>query len=136
MILGLDLETDAALLGWSILEGVACHIAEVFAAQQAGGIAARHLQFIGGGSRSRLWGEMIATLIGLPLDLPVRREVGASLGAARLARVAVGDGGLEETLCRKPDVEETILPNARLQPLLEERFRRFRRIFSSTRSLL
>ena len=133
---GLDLATDAAMIGWSVLEGVAFHIAEGFGAQRAAGIDVKHLQFIGGGSRSRLWGEMISTLIGLPMFLPIGREVGASLGAARLGRVASGDGAIIKTLCLKPRHEGRIEPNAKLSPLLAERFHRFRDIFSRTRAIL
>jgi xylulokinase len=78
---GFDLATDAEMIGWSVLEGVAFHIVEGFEAQRGAGIAVRHLQFIGGGSRSRLWGEMIATLTAMPMTMPVGREVGVSLGA-------------------------------------------------------
>ncbi|MCP4200060.1 MAG: hypothetical protein GY762_23205, partial [Proteobacteria bacterium] len=136
LMLGLDLATDAAMIGWSVLEGVAFHIAEGFGVQRAAGINVEHLQFIGGGSRSRLWGEMIATLIGLPMYLPIGREVGASLGAARLGRVASGDGTLFETLCLKPRHEGKIEPNSKLSPMLAERFHRFRDIFSRTRAIL
>ena len=136
LMLKLDLETDAAMIGWSVLEGVAFHIAEGFGVQRAAGIDVQHLQFIGGGSRSRLWGEMISTLIGFPIYLPIGREVGASLGAARLGRVASSDGPLFETLCRKPKHEGRIEPNAKLAPLLAERFHRFLDIFSQTRAIL
>jgi xylulokinase len=136
LMLGLDLKTDAAMIGWAVLEGVAFHIAEGFGAQRAAGIDVEHLQFIGGGSRSRLWGEMISTLIGLPMYLPIGREVGASLGAARFGRVASGDGAIFETLCLKPRHEGRIEPNSKLAPLLAERFHRFRDIFSRTRAIL
>ncbi|MCG8511920.1 MAG: xylulokinase [Rhodospirillales bacterium] len=136
LMMGLDLGTDAAMIGWSVLEGVAFHIFEGFDAQREAGIHVRHLQFIGGGSRSRLWGEMISTLTGLRLDLPVGREVGASLGAARLARVAAGEGDLVGTLCRKPASEYRIEPTAELGQVLEKRFRRFRDLFARTADIL
>ncbi len=136
LMLGLDVGTDATMIGWSVLEGVAFHITESFGAQRAAGIDVKHLQFIGGGSRSRLWGEMISTLTGLPMNLPIGREVGASLGAARLARVASGDGALVETLCLKPGHEGRVEPNAKMAPLLEERFQRFRDVFTRTRAIL
>ena len=136
LMVGLDLGTDAAMIGWSVLEGVAFHIAEGFRAQRDAGINVRHLQFIGGGARSRLWGEMISTLTGLPMDLPAGREVGASLGAARLGMVAAGDGDLAATLCRKPTAEMRIEPDPKLAEFLDGRYRRFRDLFERTAEAL
>lgn len=136
LMMGLDLGTDAAMIGWSVLEGIAFHIVEGFRTQKDAGINIRHLQFIGGGSRSRLWGEMISTLTGLPMGLPVGREVGASLGAARLARVAAGEGDLIETLCRKPTPEHKIEPNQKLAKVLAKRYQRFCEVFSRTAEIL
>ena len=136
LMVGLDLGTDAAMIGWSVLEGVAFHIAEGFRAQREAGIDVRHLQFIGGGARSRLWGEMISTMTGLPMDLPAGREVGASLGAARLGMVAAGDGGLVETLCRKPKAETRIDPEPKLAEFLNGRYQRFRDLFERTATAL
>lgn len=136
LMVGLDLGTDAAMIGWAVLEGVAFHVAEGFRAQRDAGIDVGHLQFIGGGARSRLWGEMISTLTGLPMDLPAGREVGASLGAARLGRVAAGDGDLVETLCRKPRAETRIEPDSQLADVLDKRYRRFRDVFERTAEVL
>lgn len=135
LMLGIDLRTDAAMIGWSVLEGVAFHIVEGYFAQRDAGIEVESLQFIGGGSRSRLWGEMIATLTGIPMDLPRGREVGASLGAAKLARVASGDMEIAD-LCAKPAAEVRILPNPKLQPILQERFAKFKDVFSHIQQLL
>ncbi len=136
LMTGLDLGTDVAMIGWSVLEGIAFHIIEGFRAQKEAGLGAANLQFIGGGSRSRLWGGMIAALTGMPLDLPAGREVGASLGAARLARVAAGDGGITEILCSKPAPEIRIEPDAELAAFLEDRYRRFHDVFSRTADIL
>jgi len=135
LMIGIDLKTDAGLICWSILEGVAFHIVEGFYAQRDAGIEVNSLQFIGGGSRSKLWGEMIATLTGITMDLPYGREVGASLGAAKLAKVASGDMEISG-LCVKPPREFEISPNPGLRPILEERFARFKDVFSHTKHLL
>ncbi len=135
LMIGIDLNTDVGLLSWAILEGVAFHIVEGFHVQRDAGIEVNNLQFIGGGSRSKLWGEMIATLTGITMDLPYGREVGASLGAAKIAKVASGDMELND-LCTKPPREFKILPNPGLRPVLEERFARFRDVFSHTKHLL
>ena len=136
LMLGLGLETDPDMLGWSVLEGVAFHITDSFAAQRNAGIDVAHLQLIGGGSRSHLWGEMIATMNDLPMYLPVGREVGASLGAARLAHVASGHSNPLKILCSKSRYEKKIIPNPAMAPLLKERYQRFQNAFELTRHIL
>ncbi len=136
LMLGLDLSTDVGAIAWSVLEGVAFHVAEGLATQRGRGIDVTHVQFIGGGARSRLWGEMIASLVDVPLDLPVGREVGASLGAARLAMVAAGRGSATAILCRKPPTEARIEPDPALAALLAERYARFEAVQSRVLDLL
>ncbi len=132
LLAGLDLETDAAQIAWAVLEGVAFHVRDSVDVQRAAGVPIETVQFIGGGSRSRTWGEMIATLTGLALNLPAGREVGASLGAARLAMTASGAAAAQTMLCRKPLSEGTIEPSAGLQPVLDERWSRFQDLLGST----
>jgi xylulokinase len=132
---GLDLRADQATIGWSVLEGIAFHIVEAFLAQRDAGIEAGYMQFIGGGSRSRLWGEMIASLAGIALHLPKGREVGASMGAARFAMVASGDMAWSD-LCLKPPAEDTIEPDKELGIVLARRFDRYRHIYSLMKSVI
>ena len=136
LLAGLDLETDAAQVAWAVLEGVAFHVRDSIDVQRAAGVPIESVQFIGGGSRSRIWGEMIATLTGLTLNLPAGREVGASLGAARLAMTAAGFAAPNVLLCRKPPSDGVIEPSAGLQPLLDERWARFQQLISGTVDLL
>ena len=135
-ILGLDLSTDHAAIGWAVLEGIAFHFNDVLIAQQAAGIEVGEVLLVGGGARSRLWAEMIATLIDRPLGLPLGREVSAAIGATRLARVAAGEGVAETVLSKRPEVEAVIDPVPALSQPLMERFARFEHIFSRIRPLL
>jgi xylulokinase len=135
MLVGLDLSTDLDGLCWSLLEGIGFHIAEGIIAQFENGIVSTRLQGVGGGSRSRLWIEIIATLLNRPIDLPYSREVGASLGAARLARVAANAAPLS-SLCEKPAVEILIEPAAGLAPILTERFARYKETYHQVAPLL
>lgn len=136
VMIGLDLKTGPETIGWAILEGVAFHITEAIDAQRAAGLAIEHAMLVGGGAKSRLWGEMIASLVDQPLDLPVGREVAASIGAARLAKVACGDGDLMETLCRKTIPEDRVLPRPELAAILLGRFDTFRDVFSRMKDIL
>ena len=43
---------------------------------------------MGGGSRSALWAQICADVLGIPVHRVEEGEVGAALGAARLGRLA------------------------------------------------
>ena len=86
----LSFATGPLHLGRAVLDGVAFAIADCHDALRDAGAPIERIALIGGGSRSRFWGEIIATVIGHSLHVPVGAELGPALGAARLARQAVG----------------------------------------------
>ena len=50
--------------------------------------AITEVDLVGGGSRSALWAQIIADVLGIPVHRVEEGEVGAALGAARLGRLA------------------------------------------------
>jgi xylulokinase len=86
----LRFETTPAHLGRAVLDGVALALADCHEALVADQAPIEDIALIGGGSRSRLWAEIIATVIGKELRIPAAAALGPALGAARLARAATG----------------------------------------------
>jgi xylulokinase len=86
----LRFDTTPAHLGRAVLDGVALALADCHDALVADEAPIEDIALIGGGSRSRLWAEIIATVIGNELRIPTAAALGPALGAARLARAAVG----------------------------------------------
>jgi xylulokinase len=74
----------------AVLEGVAFAIADCHDALRSTGVAIRQPRLIGGGTRSHLWAQLIASVIGLPVSISANAAYGPALGAARLARQARG----------------------------------------------
>ncbi len=68
------------------------------------------LSLIGGGARSALWAQQLASLIGVPLHTHTGSEAGGALGAARLAWLAAG-GSVDE-VCARPPVAAVFEPQA------------------------
>ena len=124
---GVGLSTDAAMLGHSLIEGVAFQLRECELAQLRAGIgtAAGEVRIVGGGSRSRLWCALIASLLGRHVTVPVGGDVAACLGAARLARVAAGRGDVAGTLGRAPRPAAVVEPDAAIADALAPRFERY-----------
>ena len=58
---------------------------------------------VGGGSRSELWLKIIATVLGVPVDLPAAGDVGGAFGAARLGLIAATGADFRKVLHRAQD---------------------------------
>ncbi|WP_219892989.1 xylulokinase [Aquisediminimonas profunda] len=123
--LRLSNETDPGRLAVAVLEGVAFAHADGLAALRAAGTRIEKLSVIGGGARSRFWGTVFASVLGLPLDYLDGGEVGPALGAARLANIAT-TGAEPSEICTRPLVRETILPDLALAERLAPKVEKFR----------
>ncbi|HNW84620.1 MAG TPA: xylulokinase [Candidatus Cryosericum sp.] len=73
----------------AVHEGVAFALRQAAEAVVETGTELANVRIIGGGSRSRVWCQMLADCLGLPLWSPLVDE-GASYGSARLAAAAAG----------------------------------------------
>lgn len=122
--LGLDIASEQRDLTRAVVEGVSFALKDSHEALRQAGADLPRLLAIGGGSRSRYWVELLATVLNLPIDLPAKGEFGAALGAARLAICGV-TGAASTQVMTRPDIAETIEPHAELVPAYAEAHARF-----------
>ena len=125
---GLSLDTDRAALTQAVLEGVAFSLRDCLDALAASGTAVREAAVIGGGSRSRLWVEIIAAALGIPLHRLAAGELGGAFGAARLARLAA-TGETAESVCTPPARAETVEPDPVLAEAYASHLPRYRALY-------
>lgn len=133
-LLGLSNDTTPARIAAAVLEGVAFAHADGLAALSAAGTRIEALSVIGGGSRSRHWGTVIASALGAALDYLDGGEVGPALGAARLAEIAV-TGADPAQVCIRPPVRETIEPDRELAERLAPKLEKFRAAYPALKTL-
>jgi len=133
VIFGLDGATTRADLGRAALEGVAFALADGLDALEAHGGTIDAFSVIGGGARSKVWGQILAAALRRPLIYHHGGEVGPALGAARLARIAATGASLDEA-CPPPPVSHVIEPESDLMEALEPRRSLFRRLYSDLKS--
>ncbi len=86
---GLSLATPRAALIRAILEGVAFALRHNVDVARAAGLSLSEIRSIGGGTRSPLWNQIKADVLGLPIVLP-RTSVGAPFGDAILVGLGLG----------------------------------------------
>jgi xylulokinase len=89
---GLDAGTRRADMTRAVLEGVGFALRDAKQALAAAGTQLAEADLIGGGARSALWAQTLADILDLPLHQVAHSELGGALGAARLARMAAGEG--------------------------------------------
>jgi xylulokinase len=133
MFFGLNHGTDAARLAWAVIEGVAFSMCDGLAALQAAGTTVGPLSLVGGGSRSALWGQLLASALNLELRVPDGGAAGGALGAARLGWLA--DGGAEAEVCGTPATLKTFMPQAAQHARLAPRYARYRALYPATKAL-
>jgi xylulokinase len=130
---GLTAATTRADMTRAVLEGVAFALADGLAALEAKGPRIDHFALIGGGARSHAWARLIASTLGRPLVRHAGAEVGPALGAARLARIAAGDGSIAE-VCVAPPIADEIAPAPALAEQLAPRHAIYRTLYPTLKA--
>jgi xylulokinase len=128
---GLSLRHDRGALARAVLEGVAFGLRDSLDLVAGLGLAPTLARVSGGGSRSELWLQIVASVLDLPLQR-VAVDEGAAFGAAILGGVAAGTW---------PDVpaavQATVKPHQQIEPVAEwievyrERRERFSELYSA-----
>ncbi|WP_332876450.1 xylulokinase [Massilia sp. S19_KUP03_FR1] len=132
---GLRHDTDRALLGYAVLEGVAFGLLDCLLALQAAGGRVDSAALVGGGSQSAYWARLLASVLGLPLTISGSAHVGAALGAARLALLAANPALTVAQVCVVPAALQRIAPEAAWRAALLPRHARFRALYRQLQPL-
>jgi xylulokinase len=132
---GLELRHDRGALARAVLEGVAYGLRDSLELLRALGVDVTSARVSGGGARSRLWLEIVASVLDLPLELTAAEE-GSAYGAALLGGVA-GDvfADVHDAVRHGVRVREAIAPDPRWRDTYAEGYARFRRLYPATKEL-
>ena len=128
---GLTHEDTPKTLAQAALEGVAFALADGVDVLRDTGAEVGQLSLIGGGSRSDWWARVIASAADVPLAIREASAVGPAFGAARLARLCLGESTVEE-VCTAPPVLRTIEPDSKMRDHYGPRRKLFTRLYRAT----
>ena len=132
---GLTLHHDRGALVRAVLEGVAYGLRDSLELLRELGVEPTAGRASGGGAHSRLWLEIVASTLGLPLERSVVDE-GSAYGAALLAGVAGGTfTSAQEAVAACVRVRETVEPNAAWASRYEDGYARFRALYPAIRGV-
>ncbi|MCP3386881.1 xylulokinase [Bradyrhizobium sp. CCGUVB4N] len=132
---GLRAATGRSQIVQAVLEGVAFAARDNLAALSAAGGAITDVDLVGGGSRSPLWAQICADVLGIAVHRVEEGEVGAALGAARLGRLAAtGDDPAQ--ICTRPRRLASFVPRASAASAYDEAYRRWRALYPAVKESL
>ncbi|RLG78094.1 MAG: xylulokinase [Thermoprotei archaeon] len=136
VIFGLSLKHSKGHIIRAILEGVAYGLRDSIELMKSIGISAHQIRVLGGGSRSRLWKQVIADVFGTEVTTMLVDE-GSSYGAAILASVAAGAyRSVEEAVtCMVRTSSERIVPNMEKHRIYSRYYKVYRSLYVSLKEL-
>jgi xylulokinase len=130
---GLTVRHDRGALTRAVLEGVAYGLRDSLELLRALGFEAELGRVSGGGARSELWTEIVATVLGIPLERTAVDE-GAAFGAALLAGVRSGRfADAHEAVAECVRVTGRVEPNESWHAAYAEGYERFRALYPAVR---
>jgi xylulokinase len=126
---GLELRHDRGALVRAVLEGVAFGLRDSLELARELGLEAAEARVSGGGARSRLWLEIVASVLGIPVRL-TEVEEGSAYGAALLGGVAGGVfSSVSQAVSSCVAVRETVEPDPSSRPAYEDAYGRYRGLY-------
>ena len=135
MFIGMSMDTTREDMTQAVLEGVAFGLRDSLEVARSQGIVIERSKICGGGAKSPLWQQIIASVMNLKLDI-LENEEGPGLGGAILAAVGCGEYASVEEACDKlVKVKTTVEPDPELIRKYEERYQEFKKLYPTVKSL-
>lgn len=125
---GIGHDCDSQAMTRAVLEGVSFAFRDSLAALAEAGTTLNKVTAVGGGSRSRYWLSMLATVLDIPVETTVSGDFGAGFGAARLGLLAAEQAD-PFSVCQAPDTADTIEPNKTLTTAFDDAYQRFKELY-------
>jgi xylulokinase len=131
--IGLSLRHDRAAMVRAVMEGVAYGLRDSLELLIALGVRAQAGRASGGGARSPLWLSIVASTLGLPVEITSVEE-GSAFGAALLGGVAGGVfGDAHEAVAACVRVRDVIEPERKWQEAYADGYQSFRALYPALR---
>ncbi len=133
--IGIHPYTERCQLSLSVLEGVTFALRDCIEVAKKNGLNIKTTRICGGGAKSRLWRELIANIIGVPVEVPVY-EGGPAYGAAILCMAACGIyRDVREASGALVRITETIYPDRFLTDAYNKRYEIFTRLYPALKEV-
>jgi len=132
---GIDHESSRDVLTRSVMEGVCFAFRDCLEALKEAGTTLNRATAVGGGSRSAYWLKLMATVLGVPVEVPAEGDFGAAFGAARLGLMAA-EAADPASACAPPAIEAVHEPDRNLEPAYADAYGRYRALYPAIKGVM
>ena len=134
--IGLSTDTTRADMTLAVMEGIAFALKQLAQELHLEDTKLDELKVIGGGSKSRVWMQILADVMGLPIA-QMGGEGGAGYGMALLAAYTCGEiDSVEQISERAVRVKEHFYPRVYNASLYKEQFKKYLQIHDALKTIL
>jgi gluconokinase len=133
--LGISRECGRAHFVRSIMEGVGYVIRAICDALSENSISLGEVYLVGGGSKSRIWAQILSDILGIMINVAAGGEDATNYGAAALAFNALGLADVEEFSSKWVSVKEKVAPIEKNRLAYEENYAAFVELVKLLRSI-
>lgn len=134
-ILGLTLDTTAAQFYRALLEGVAYEMRFNMECQEKAGIRIDSLRAVGGGTKSNLWPQIAADIMGKKIEC-LNIEESGTVATAMLAGRGLGIyGSWDEALQKFVKIKKTYISNAISHAEYNKHFEMYKKVYDATKKI-
>ena len=135
VIAGLSLSHTRGDVFRALLEAIGFGIRHNIETMREAGAKIERVVAVGGGTRGRLWLQIVSDITGLPQEIP-SQTIGASYGAAFLAARAVLPEGELESAGQWNPVVDRVAPDEDLRERYDRLYDAYRELYTSTSGLV
>lgn len=134
MFYGMSMSTTRQDMSVAILEGVAFALRQNIDIIKSMGIDIKKSRICGGGTKNRLWLEIIANVLNIELEVPENQE-GASYGAALLAVKGCSEEEYNRFLSEMK-ITAVIKPDINIVKKYDEKYKQFLKFYPVIKNIL
>jgi xylulokinase len=135
VLFGLRLTHTRADIYRAILESVAYGIRHNLEAMAEEGVRASRILAVGGGTKNRLWMQIVADVCGIKMAIPAQ-QIGASYGDAFMAGVGTGLFGELSDIRSWVTIRETVVPDPATRKVYDRNYEIYRALYEQTAGLM
>jgi xylulokinase len=130
---GLSHSSSQAAMAYAVIEGVSFGLTDGLNALKKAGSSVTRLSLVGGGARSAMWAQQLASALNVEIVTHAESAAGGALGAARLGWLATG--AATDTVCTQPAIVKSYMPDAAEQLMLAPRYAKFQALYTALKAL-
>ena len=127
--------TNATNLQYAVIEGISFGILDGVNSILKVNNNFEKIFMVGGGSKSKFWIKLLASLLNRKLSVCDQSEFGASLGVARLAMYADNNNNSSQNIINEIKISENFNPNQDKIDILLRRYKIWKDLYSSNKNI-